>query len=120
VLAHPSRLASDDAGSVLNIYPTRALALATAALAIVHGAFALRGRVVMVVAGLWAAGLAFTYAALAVRSAGVLGQPSGLSATAGGTAGLTVNLWINSAMLVLGAMIRVASSRLRSPPHASL
>jgi hypothetical protein len=37
-----------------NIFPTKALALATVALAIVHWAFVLRGRVVVGVAGLWA------------------------------------------------------------------
>lgn len=185
-LLTPPRLAIDEVESVLNIFPARALALATAALAIVHAAFALRGRLVLSVAGLWAlattwmvtmflayhwltpsmhsairfvhvltvaggacalcvlgwhlvrrrlaidanwfaralvvlgiAGLAFTYAALALRSAGVLEQPSGLSATADVITGLTVDLWINSAILVLGAVIHVASSRLQSQPHAT-
>ncbi len=65
------------------------------------------------------AGLAFNYAALALRSAGVLEQPSGLSATADVIAGLTVELWINSAILVLGAVIHVASSQFRSQPSAA-
>jgi hypothetical protein len=179
----PSRLAIDDVESVINVFPTKALALATAALAIAHWAFALRGRMVVSVAGLWAvattwmvttflvyrwqapfvdsvaravhtvtltgaacalcvlgslivrrrlaidanwfargplvlgiAGLAFSYAALALRSAGVLKQPAGLSAMADVIAGLTVDLWINSAILVLAAVVHVASSRLRSPP----
>jgi hypothetical protein len=176
----------DTVESVLNVFPTKALALATAALAVVHAALALRGRLVMSVASLWAlattwmvtmflayrwltsfthsavnfvhvltvagaasalcilgwhlvgrrlaieanwfarapvvlgvAGLAFSYAALALRSAGVLEQPSGLSATADAIAGLTVDLWINSAILGLGAVIHVASSRLRSQPSAT-
>lgn len=182
----PARLAIDDVESILNIFPTKALALATSALVIVHAAFALRGRLVLTVASLWAlattwmvtmfiayrwqtpsthsvvsflhvltmagaacalavlgwqlvrrrlaveaywfarapvvlgiAGLAFNYAALALRSAGVLKQPSGLSAMADVIAGLTVDLWINSAILVLGAVIHVASSRLRSQPSAT-
>src|SRR5262245_45768799 len=53
-LAIPARLAVDNVESVLNIFPTKALALATAALAFVHAAFALRGRLVLSVAGLWA------------------------------------------------------------------
>jgi len=183
-LLTPPRLAIDEVESVLNIFPARALALATAALAIAHAAFALRGRLVLSVAGLWAlattwmvtmfiayrwqtpsthavvsfvhvltavgaacmlcilgwhlvrrrlavhanwlartpvvlgiAGLAFSYAALALRSAGVLEQPSGLSAMADVAAGLTVDLWINSAILVLGAVVHLASSRLRSARH---
>ena len=50
----PSRVSIDTVESVINIFPTKALALATAALAIVHAALALRGRLVMSVAGLWA------------------------------------------------------------------
>lgn len=50
----PSRLMIDDMDFALNIFPTKALALATVALAIVHWAFALRGRVVVSVASLWA------------------------------------------------------------------
>jgi hypothetical protein len=50
----PSRLSIDAVESVLNVFPTKALALATAALAIVHAAFALHGRLVLSVAGLWA------------------------------------------------------------------
>ena len=182
----PSRVAIDEVEFALNIFPTKALALATVALAIVHGAFALRGRLVLTVAGLWAlattwmvtmflayrwltpfmhsvvrfvfvltvagaacalcvlgwhlvrrrlavdanwfarapvvlgiAGLAFNYAALALRSAGVLEQPSGLSATADVIAGLTMDLWINSAILVLGAAVHIVSSRLRSQPSAA-
>jgi hypothetical protein len=185
-LLTPSQLAIDEVESVLNIFPTKALALATAALAVVHAAFALRGRLVLSVAGLWAlattwmvtmvlayhwltssthavigfvhvltvagaacalsvlgwhlvrrslavdvnwfarapvllgiAGLAFTYATLALRAAGVLEEPSGLSATADVSAGLTVDLWINSAILVLGAAIHVVSSRLLSQPSAA-
>jgi hypothetical protein len=53
-LLTPSQLAIDEVESVLNIFPTKALALATAALAVVHAAFALRGRLVLSVAGLWA------------------------------------------------------------------
>jgi hypothetical protein len=44
----------DERQFVQNIFPTKVLALTTAALAIVHWAFALRGRVVVGVAGLWA------------------------------------------------------------------
>jgi len=176
----PSLVSIDAVESVLNVFPTKALALATAALGVVHAVFALCGRLVLRVAGLRAlaatwmatmflayrwltpftqsvvgfvgvltvagaasalcvlgshlvrrllavdanwfaraavvlgiAGLAFTYAALALRSAGVLEQPSGLSAMAGVTAVLTMDLWINSAILVLGAVIHVASRRLR-------
>jgi hypothetical protein len=175
----------DTVESVINVLPTKALALATAALAIVHAAFALRGRLVLSVAALWAlatawmvtmflayrwltpfthsavsfvhvltvsgaafalcilawhlvrrrlaidanwfarapvvlgiAGLAFSYAARALRSAGLLEQPSGLSAMADVIAGLTVDLWINSAILVLGAAVHVASARLRSQTSA--
>jgi hypothetical protein len=182
----PSRVSIDAVESVLNVFPTKALALATAAMAIVHAAFAFRGRLVLTVACLWAlattwmvtmflayrwlspsthsvvsfvygltvggaafalcvlgwhlvrrrlavdanwfarapvilgiAGLAFNYAVLALRSAGVLEQPSGLSATADVIAGLTVDLWINSAILVIGAVIHVASSNLRSQPSAA-
>jgi len=182
----PSRLVIDRVESVINIFPTGALALATIALAIVHWAFALRGLVVVAAAGLWAlatiwmvtmflasrwltpfsdavvglvyiltvtaaacalcvlgwqlmrrrlaigarwiarglvvlgtAGLAFDYAALALRAAGVLEQPSGLSESAGVIAGLTVDLWIASAFLFSGAVIHVASTRLRSQPSAA-
>lgn len=182
----PSRVSIDEIEFVLNIFPTKALALATAALAIVHAALALRGRLVLVVAALWAlattwmvtmflayrwlpssahsgisfihgltvtgaacalavlgghlvrrrlaveatwfarvpivlgiAGLAFTYAALALQSAGALQQPSGLSATADVIAGLTVDLRINSALLVLGAAIHVASARLWPQPSGA-
>ena len=177
----PSRVSIDTVGPVFNAFPTKALALASAALAIVHAVLALRGRLVMSVAGLWAlattwmvtvflayrwrtpfthlavnfvhvltvagaafalcilgwhlvrrrlaidanwfarapvvlgmAGLAFNYAVLALRSAGVLAPPSGLSAMADVAAGHTVDFWISSAILVLGAMVHVASSRLRS------
>jgi hypothetical protein len=72
-----------------------------------------RGLVVLGIAG-----LAFNYAALALRAAGVLEQPSGLSESAGVIAGLTVDLWINSAILLLGSVIHVASSHLRSQPSA--
>jgi hypothetical protein len=181
----PSRLVIDDVESVINIFPTKALALATVALAIVHWAFALRGRVVVGVAGLWAAattwmvtmflvyrwltpftdsvvrlvyivtvagaacalcilawhlvrrrrlavdahwiarglvvlgiaGLAFNYAALALRAAGVLEQPSGLSESAGVIAGLTVDLWTNSAILLLGSVIH-ALRRVSGPSRA--
>lgn len=179
----PSRVMIDDGEFALNIFPTDALALATAALAMVHWALALRGRVVVRVAALWAvattwmvttfviprgatvltqtvklvyivtmagaacalgvlawhllrrrgavdshwiarglaalgvAGLAFDYAALALRAAGALERPSGLSALAGLIAGLTVDLWINSAILFLGAASHLAWCRLRS--HAS-
>jgi hypothetical protein len=175
----PSRLMIDEVDSVLNLFPTKALALATAALAIVHWAFVLRGRLVLGLAGLWAlattwmvtmffayrwltpftdsvlrlvhtltvagaacalcvvgwllvrrrlagdvhwsarslvvlgmVGLAFNYAALALRAAGVLEQTSGVSETAGLIAGLTVDLWINSGILAVGASIHLASSRL--------
>jgi hypothetical protein len=185
----PSRLVIDDVESVIKVFPSKALALASVALALVHWAFALRGRVVVGVAGLWAvattwmvmmfllyrwltpftdsvvrlvymitvagaacalcvlawhlvrrrrrlavdahwiarslvvlgvAGLAFNYAALALRAAGVLEQPSGLSETAGVISGLTVDLWINSAILVLGAVSHLAWSRLRSQPSAAI
>ena len=181
----PSRLVIDEVESVLNIFPTNALALATVSLAIVHWAFALRGRVVVVVAGLWAlattwmvtmflayrwvtpftdsvvrvvhiltvagaacglcvlgwhlvrrrlaldanwiarglvvlgiAGLAFNYTALALREAGVVEEPSGLSELAGVIADLTVDLWIDSAVLVLGTVTHLASSRLPWRPRA--
>jgi hypothetical protein len=174
----PSRVSIDTVESVINVFPAKALALATAALAIVHAALALRGRLVTSVAGLWAlattwmvtmflayrwltpfthsavslvhvltvagaafalcilgwhlvrrrlaidanwfarapvvlgiAGLAFNYAALALRSAGVLEPPSGLSAMTDVIARLTVDLWIISAILVLGAVVHVVSSR---------
>ena len=73
-----------------------------------------RGLVVLGIAG-----LAFKYAALALRAAGVLEQPSGVSESAGVIAGVTVDLWINSAILLLGAVIHVASSRFRSQPSAA-
>jgi hypothetical protein len=176
----------DDVDFALNIFPTKALALATVALAVVHWAFALRGRLVVSVASLWAvattwmvtmfifshwlrvlaesvvrlvhiltmaavacglcilawhlvrrrlavdanwiarglvvlglAGLAFNYATVALRAAGVLEQPVGLSQLAGVIAGLTVDLWINSSILLLGAVSHLAWSRLRSQPIAA-
>jgi hypothetical protein len=182
----PSRLMIDDVDFALNIFPTKALALATVALAVVHWAFALRGRLVVSVASLWAvattwmvtmfifshwlrvlaesvvrlvhiltmaavacglcilawhlvrrrlavdanwiarglvvlglAGLAFNYATVALRAAGVLEQPVGLSQLAGVIAGLTVDLWINSSILLLGAVSHLAWSRLRSQPIAA-
>jgi hypothetical protein len=65
----------------------------------------------LVVLGL--AGLAFNYATLALKTAGVLEQPAGLTQLAGVIAELTVDLWINSAILVLGAASHVAWSRFR-------
>jgi hypothetical protein len=183
----PSSLMIDEREFVQNIFPTKALALATAALAIVHWAFALRGRIVLGVAGLWAvatawmvtmfivfewltaltesvtrfvyiltvggaagglcilgwhlvrrrrlagdvhwiarglvvlgvAGLAINYVTLALRAAGVLEEPSGLSGTADMIAGLTLGLWINSAIMLLGAASHVARSRFRSQPSAT-
>jgi hypothetical protein len=181
----PSRLMVDDETSVINIFPTKALGLATVALAIVHWALALRGRLVVGVAGFWAvattwmttmfavshllppftwlairlvhiltaggtacalsvlawqlvrrrlaprvhliprgfvvlgvAALAFNYAVLALREVGVLAAPVGLEQMAGVVAGLTVDLWINSAILFLGAVSHAVSSRLRSQPKA--
>lgn len=182
----PSRLMVDDRNFVLNIFPTKALALATVALAIVHWTFALRGRVVMGVAGIWAvattwmittfvmyhllapftwsairlvqiltaggtacalsvlawqlvrrrlaarahliargfvvvgvAGLAFNYGVLALRQANVLAAPVGIEQTAGQIAELTVDLWINSLILLLGAVSHAVSSRLRSQSSAA-
>ncbi len=182
----PSRLMIDGVEFALNIFPTKALALATVALAIVHWAFALRGRVVVSVASLWAvattwmvtmfifshwltvlaesvvrlvhiltmaavacglcilawhlvrrrlavdanwiarglvvlglAGLAFNYATVALRAAGVLEQPMGLSQLAGVIAGLTMDFWINSSILLLGTVSHLAWSRLRSQPSAA-
>ena len=50
----PSRLMVDGETFVINIFPTKALALASVALAIVHWALALRGRLVVYVASFWA------------------------------------------------------------------
>jgi hypothetical protein len=67
-----------------------------------------RGVVVLGIAG-----LAFNYGAMALQAAGVVKQPSDLSEMADAIAGLTLDLWIDSAIVVLGAVIHVASSRLR-------
>jgi len=65
------------------------------------------------------AGLAFSYATVALRSAGVLRQSVGLSQLAGVIAALTVDLWISSAILLLGAVSHLTLSRLRFQPSAA-
>lgn len=50
----PSRLMVDEETFVINVFPTKAFALARVALAIVHWALAISGRVVVGVAGSWA------------------------------------------------------------------
>jgi hypothetical protein len=65
------------------------------------------------------AGLVFSCAVLALRQAGVLAAPVGLEQTAGVIAELTVDLWISSAVLLLGAVSHAVSSRFRDQPSAA-
>jgi hypothetical protein len=55
--------------------------------------------------------LAYNYAALVLRQAGVLRSPMGFEQMAELTAALTVDLWISSVFLVVGAASHAVFSR---------
>jgi hypothetical protein len=50
----PSRLTDEDGTVIINIFPTRAFAVASAALVVVHLALSFRGRMAFAVAAIWA------------------------------------------------------------------
>lgn len=184
----PSRIAGDGEmfDFVINPYPTGALALASGALALVHAALWLHGRLVEVVAACWAVAtvtmvtsfallprvapsrfltlqgvqavvvlvsacallllawqlarrrfaprahlvtralaalgvvlLALCYGGLALQGLGVIAQGEGLHQLARATAGLTVDLWIASAVLVLAVVSHGVFSLARPQPRAA-
>ena len=184
----PSRIAGDGEmfDFVINAYPTEALALASGALALVHAALWLHGRLVVVVAACWAVAtvtmvtsfallprvapsmfmtlqiaqavvlsvsacallllawqlarrrfaprahlvtralttlgvvlLALCYGGLALQGLGVVAQAVGLEQLADATARLTVDLWIDSAVLVLAAVSHGVFSLARPQPRAA-
>jgi hypothetical protein len=62
----PSSLAAGDNTFIVNATPTNALALVAVALAVAHAALRLQGRLVVVVAGLWASATIWIATAFAV------------------------------------------------------
>ena len=62
----PSRFSVGEERAVINIYPTQAFALAAGALAVMHAALRLHGRLVVAVAACWAVATTMTVTSFAI------------------------------------------------------